>query len=433
MPIKGKTKHITKILIAGFALFSLFFGAGNLIFPPELGFSEGHHWYIGTIGFFLTDLGLSVLTLIAIIGGGGTFSKVLNQVSPSLSKFLTTIVILFIGPLVGMPRILALIYEIGIQPIFPHFNKILALVIVCLFIYWAVMHPKNLINLIGKYLTPILLISLLVFIIAGIIKEPRITSIAPVEQHPFSYGLLQGYQTLDIMGAAIFASIFSKKFAEEKLTNRSAQVSYILKASIVALILMLVIYGGLAYLGAAFRDNFTNGAENVEILVGILKLTLGVGGLFVLSIIVITACFTTVIGLTLTASEYFTKTLNNRVKYKAFIIINLVVALFVAHFGVQPIIDYSLPFIKLFYPTIIIIVVSQIFRRYLWDLLFMKIAIIISLLFGIPRLLVFFTIIPTSSSNFTHDIPLYSSNLEWLIPVVIVGVIVKFIYLLKRK
>ena len=165
-----RNSKISDVLVIGFALFAMFFGSGNLIFPPYLGRNIGAAFWRGLIGFMITGIGLPLLSVMATAKAGGEFSDVSHRVGQGFSVVLMTILILTIGPFLAIPRTAATTYEIGIRPFFPTVSPLLVIIIYfginLLFVY----RPSSIVDIIGKFLTPILLVILLTLIIKGVIK-----------------------------------------------------------------------------------------------------------------------------------------------------------------------------------------------------------------------------------------------------------------------
>lgn len=412
----------TSILVTGFSIFALFFGAGNLIFPPKLGSIVGVDWLVGTIGFLITDIGLSLVAMISIMRGGGYIERVINSISPLLSKIVVTIIFLFIGPIVVIPRILALINEVGVLPLFPGANDLVISSIFLILIGLVVFDPRNIVGIIGKYLTPILIIGLLIFIGVGLHKHIGNEINLPVE-NALGFGMIQGYQTLDIMGAVIFAKIFSENFRRNKIRSSKTQTLIVIKSSSIAILLMMIVYGGLAWLGALSQTHFDPSTDNVVLLKGIIQLSMGNIGFWFLSAIVITACFTTVVGLVSTSAEYFHDLFNKKIGYKVMVFLVLLTSLLISKLGVQKILDYSVPVINYFYPAIIIIFLTHLSHRIFWKRIPILVSIFTSLIFGIPQFLDYFGYLPIEWDQALHHIPFYDIGLSWFIPSTITGFI----------
>ena len=114
-----KKSSLGDVLVIGFAMFAMFFGAGNLIFPPYLGMVGGDQWFIGFLTFVIADGGLAVLTVLAMIRKDGSIWCVIDRIGDLPAKILASVAILTVGPMLCIPRTCATTFEMGILPLFP--------------------------------------------------------------------------------------------------------------------------------------------------------------------------------------------------------------------------------------------------------------------------------------------------------------------------
>ena len=235
--------------ILGAALFSMFFGAGNLIFPPFLGLLAGQKWNWSMFGFFLTGIGLPLLGIIASAKAGGDVDKLGKRVSPLFSKFLGITVVLAIGPLLAIPRTGATAFEIGVLPLLPKGNPILFSLIYFGITLSLVIKPNDVIDKIGKILTPTLLLLLGLIIIKGIF-DPMGIPVAEDYAKPFSEGFISGYQTMDALASILFGGIITSSLIQSGYVDSKEQMKMTKKAGIIAVTGLTLVYGGLGYLGA---------------------------------------------------------------------------------------------------------------------------------------------------------------------------------------
>ena len=306
------------IIITGFALFAMFFGAGNLIFPPFLGLITGSSWLTGFTGFILADVGLSLLAILAIARCNGEVGKIFSRAGHKLSIALACAIMICIGPLLAIPRTAATTFEMGIQPIFSGFNSIVFSIIFFTITLLLTIRPSKVVDIIGAYLTPALLITLLVLIGIGVFNP--LGNIAPAAiDGVFSEGIFQGYQTLDALGAVSLSAVIFTSIANKGYTEQEEKIRIIFKAGLIAAAGLFVVYGGLTYLGATVSTQFNGDISQAGLIVSITEMLLGFPGKIVLGIIVTLACLTTAIGLTSATGQYFSKLSNNKIKYETIV------------------------------------------------------------------------------------------------------------------
>lgn len=347
-----KTKDV---IIIGAALFAMFFGAGNLIFPPAIGMMAGDKWLFSLLGFVLTGIGLPVLGVIAVSKVGGTINDLSSRVGPIFSKILGSIVILAIGPLLAIPRTGATVYEIGIKPLFDSANPLLVSVIYFSITLFFVIKPSGIMDKIGKILTPILLIVTTTIIIKGILI-PIGTPTKTVISMPFSKGFTDGYQTMDALGSIVMAGIVLISLLEKGYTDKKEQISMTVKAGLIAGTGLLFIYGGLLYLGATASGVFSADIAKSELIVSITNNVLGSMGQIGMCVVVSAACLTTSIGLTAIVGNYFSDLSGGRLGYRPIVIGAVSFSTIMAVIGVEQIVKLAVPLLVLVYPVAIILI-----------------------------------------------------------------------------
>ena len=158
------------VIILGFALFAMFFGAGNLIFPPFLGVVSGSNWLTGFGGFILADVGLALLAIISAAKCNGEVDKVLSRSGKKLGIILGSSIMICLGPLLAIPRTAATTFEMGIEPLFNGFSPVLFSIIFFTITFILTIKPSKVVDIIGQFLTPALLVALGVLIVKGILS-----------------------------------------------------------------------------------------------------------------------------------------------------------------------------------------------------------------------------------------------------------------------
>ncbi|HPP31688.1 MAG TPA: branched-chain amino acid transport system II carrier protein [Soehngenia sp.] len=347
-------------LIVGAALFSMFFGAGNLIFPPFLGFMSGDKWNWSMIGFFITGIGLPFLGIIASAKAGGDVDKLGNRISPLFSKFLGITIVLAIGPLLAIPRTGATSFEMGVQPIFPNANPIVFMIIYFGITLLLTIKPTNVIDKLGKVLTPVLLVILLLLILRGIFFPMG----DPIEENlakPFSDGFTQGYQTMDALAAILFGGIISSSLVQQGYSSKEDQFSMTKRAGIIAIAGLAFVYGGLGYLGATGGQLFPKTITRTDLIMNIANNLLQAFGEIGLGLVVGLACLTTSVGLTATVGQYFSQISNGNLKYEVVVIVTSLFSAVMSINGVEYIIKLAEPILTFMYPIVIVLILLTVF------------------------------------------------------------------------
>ena len=411
------------ILVVGFALFAMFFGAGNLIFPPYLGVVSGSSWITGFSGFIIADVGLALLAILAAAKCQGDINKVLIRSGKMLSLILATGIMICLGPLLAIPRTGATTFEMGIQPIFSGFNPVIFSILFFGLTLILTIKPSKVVDIIGQYLTPALLIALIFLIIVGVISPLGDLNQAPVISNVFSAGISQGYQTMDPLGAIALAAVVIISLTQKGYTEESQKIKLTLQAGLVAAVALVIVYGGLTYLGSTVAHQYTGisttDINQTSLIVSITEQLLGNSGKIVLAIIVGLACLTTSIGLVSATAQFFTKLSKGVIKYETIVIAVCVFSAFVSNFGVSTIILFAQPILSIIYPATIVLVIMTLFGHKIKNDNAFKGATYVALFISI------LTVVDSMglAISFIHKLPLDSLGFNWVIPSIIGGFI----------
>ncbi|WP_291259317.1 branched-chain amino acid transport system II carrier protein [Fusobacterium sp.] len=425
-----KTKDI---VLTGFALFAMLFGAGNLIFPPTVGYIVGDNWKLAAFGFFITGIGFPLMGIIASGFAGTELDHFSDRVSPMFSRVFNTALILAIGPFLAIPRTGATAFEVMMTPYVGMGNSTIKFIF--LLIYFGIvllfsLRESAVIDRIGKILTPVLLIVLAIIIIKGV-ATPIGELVSTETTNNFRFGFYNGYQTMDTLAAIIFASIILKTInGKNKGLERKDQLIFLLKASAIAVIGLAIVYGGLLYIGATSTSVLEN-KGTTQLLNAIVEKLLGKSGNLLLGVCVAGACLTTAIGLTATVGDYFSSIFNT--KYEKIVIVNILVSLIFANFGVDLIVKIAAPILTFIYPIAIVLIVLNFFKKYFDDRgIFVGCVIGAGFIGGIETLQML-GYCPITLYDFYLKLPFQDYGLAWLIPSAVVGGLFRLVEKIKQK
>ena len=284
------------ILVIGFALFSIFFGAGNLIFPPYIGLTSGNQWLISFLGFIISDVGIIFLSIVAV-SKTGSFQGVVGRAGKKFGIILEILMMLCLGPILVVPRTAATTFEMSISPLLGNVNPYVFSVIFFLIVFVLTIKPNKVMDIIGKVLTPLLLISLAVLIIKGIINP--IGDLEKVNSGKlFMTGITQGYQTMDALGTGGIVALVMASFASKGYKDKKENRMLTIKSALIACIGLAIVYGGLTFLGATSSTLYDSSISQTILLMNITNAILGSTGTIMLAIVIGLACLTTAVGLT---------------------------------------------------------------------------------------------------------------------------------------
>ncbi|KAA9019930.1 branched-chain amino acid transport system II carrier protein [Niallia endozanthoxylica] len=415
-----------EIVAIGLMLFALFFGAGNLIFPPALGQAAGTNLLPSMIGFLLTGVGLPLLGVLAIgVSGHSDVQSLANKVNPAFSLIFTVVLYLSIGPFFAIPRTGTVSFEIGIAPFFPDmsggFNVALLIYTIIYFtiVGYLSLNPSKIVDRVGKVMTPILLICLLIVLIATVINpinEPA-APIGSYVDNAFFKGFQEGYLTMDTLASFVFGIIVINAIKENGITTKAGIAKSTIKAGLIAAGALGVIYFGLAYLGAT--TNYASGQANNggAILTYAANAHFSVWGNAILGFAIVFACLTTSIGLISSCASYFSK-MFPRFSYKTLAIVFTIFSAAVANVGLSLLITISVPVLVAIYPLAIVLIfltfTDPLFKGrvsvYRWSMLFTG---IFSAIDGIKAAGIQ---IEGLYSLLNQYLPLFEAGMGWVLP-----------------
>ena len=409
------------IIIIGFALFSMFFGAGNLIFPPFIGMTSGSNWLTSFLGFVLADVGIILLSIYAV-AKAGSFQNVVGKAGKKFGITLEVIMMLCLGPILVIPRTAATTFEMSITPLTSSINSVVFSILFFGLTFILTIRPTKVMDIIGKFLTPILLLALGLLITKGIISP--IGELSDNYKHGlFINGLTQGYQTMDALGIGGVTALIITSFISKGYTDKNENISMALKSALIAGCGLVIVYGGLAYLGATVSTIYDASISQTALLVNITNSLLGKNGIVLLGIIVAFACLTTAIGLTSVTAKYFEDVTNKKLKYSHLVAFICIFSSVASNLGVDKIIAIAAPILTIIYPVSILLVVMSTFGKYFSKSAVFKgsayATLLISLLNVVDSL--------GLSVNFVHKLPLDSIGFNWIIPAIIGGLVGKFL------
>ena len=403
-------------IAVGFTIFAIFFGAGNLIFPPEIGINSGKDWFMSLLGFFISGIGLPLLGILAL-NKAGSLEKFGEKIGSKFTNIYTALILICLGPIVAIPRTGASTYEMGILPnLGDSISSVVFAVIFFSITLVLTLRPTKIVGYIGKVLTPIILVILSVIIIKGIFFTEHIFRDGTV--NGFSYGFINGYQPMDALGAPLTAVIAINAIVALGYNKDSDKKSILKKASIVSSIGFVFVYGGLLFLGAALGGYFPQNISQAELTIGIAHLILGNFGKIALGIAVAAACLTTAIGLTAMVGEFFSKLL--KVKYEIIVTIICVSSAIISIAGIGSIISLAVPILMIFYPIQIVLILFNIigveskltYKITVYTTLVVSVLDVLHTQFGVTALNGIFKFVPFASAGFA-----------WIAPAVIAVVV----------
>jgi LIVCS family branched-chain amino acid:cation transporter len=417
-----------ELLLLSFMLFSMFFGAGNLIFPAFLGRASSEEMVIALIGFIITAVGLPILGVMTI-ANTGSIQTLGSRVHKSFAFFFPLVIYVSIGPGLAIPRAGTIAYEMGMKPFLPSSSLLLGIYTIIFFalVLWLSLSPSKLVDRFGKLLTPILLgLILMIFVKSLITPLGNFQQAEEVYQtNTFFKGFLDGYQTMDALAALVFGIFVANAISAKGVQEPKKVSKYMMIAGLGAGTLLASIYAILAYLGGS-SSSIGTANNGTDVLTIVMSTLFGEFGTLLLGILFTLACLCVSIGLIISCSQYFSA-LFPFLSYKGWATLLIIVSLAIANLGLNQILALSSPLLGFIYPMAVVLIVLGLFDRTLrYRKSVYRYAIVFSGLFS------FFETINTVFLNKKLDavlslFPLYEAGVGWVVPALL-GIAVGFLF-----
>lgn len=420
-----KKFSLNQFITISVMLFGMFFGAGNLIFPPLLGKEAGAAVWIAWAGFVTTAILLPVLGVASIAKSGG-IQKLAGRVDKVFAYVFTIATYLAIGPGLAIPRAGSTPFELIVTPYLPaDVSQLLPrLIYTALFFgiaYWLCLNPTKLMSRMGRITTPSLMILIVLMFI--FIMQMDTSSLNQVtgryQDNAYIGGFLAGYDTMDTLAALVFGLVVANTLQKFNMTPSQMQKTT-MGAGITAGLFLGLIYWILTSIGHATSAQFPDTVNGAQILLNSTVMAIGQSGAILLTLIFSLACLNTCVGLLTSLSEYFTQ-LFPRLSYNHFLAIFVSWSFVTANFGLNTILKISVPVLIFIYPAAIVLIVMELTRHWIkysrktYQLVIYTVAVIS----GVTALESASIIVPGITQTFKTYLPLYQQQLGWLVPFLI--------------
>ncbi|SFA97324.1 branched-chain amino acid:cation transporter, LIVCS family [Lentibacillus halodurans] len=411
------------IVTIGFMLFALFFGAGNLIYPPALGIESGSSYWAAIAGFVMTGVGLPILAIAAVSFVKNDARELADQVHPLFGLIFTSLVYLAIGPFFGIPRAAAVAFEMAIEPFTSAAALLLFLFTTIFFVlvYFVSLNPSKIVDRIGQFLTPVLLMAIVILCIGGFLLLDGATE-EPGGNYmtaPFFTGFVEGYLTMDAIASLAFGIIVINAFKDRGVSTHQKLVKSTLKAGLVTGIGLTAVYTSIGWIGTKMADvgSFSNGGG---ILSAAADAIFGSSGAVILGVIIALACFTTSVGLVVACGQFFHKITG--ISYHWIIALVTIASYLIANQGLNTIVSVSVPVLTFIYPiAIVLIILTFLHRVFGGSRLVYRGAILMTAAVALYDGLAEFGIDMPAVTSVMEHLPFFSIGLGWLVPAIVGG------------
>lgn len=385
--------------------------------------------WITLAGFLITGVGLPYLGVIAVTMSGNQLSDLAGKASPIFATFFPFIVYLALGPFFGVPRTATVSFEIAVSPFVPSSHHGLALALFSIVFFavtvWLSMKPNKMVDRFGSLLTPVLLAIVTLIVVIGIVN-PLDAAGAPqgaFAEDFFIKGFIEGYGTMDAMAALVFSIIVINAVKAKGITDRKAITSITMRAGLIAVVGLSLVYAGLAYLGTTSRGVAAGATNGGDILAKLAYALMGNNGLYLLGAAVTLACLTTSVGLVSASATYLSRVVT-AIPYKAFVVIICGFSTIVANIGLTKLLAVTIPVLIGIYPLAIVLIsfrlFHKVFRGYHEVYIF---GLVAAGVIGLFDMLIAFGLELKPVVKVLGYLPLYEQGVGWIVPVLVFGLI----------
>ncbi len=423
------------ILALGFMTFALFVGAGNIIFPPIVGLQAGPNVWMAALGFLVTAVGLPVVTVIALAKVGGGMDALSSPIGKFVGGLLAAVCYLSVGPLFATPRTATVSFEVGIAPLTGESPTALFIysLVYFLIVLAVSMYPGKLLDTVGRFLAPLKIVALAALGIAAFMLPAGSVGEAQPEYvaAPFSNGFINGYLTMDTLGALVFGIVIVNAIRSRGVESPKLITRYAIIAGLIAGVGLALVYVSLFRLGSDSHAIAAGASNGAAVLHAYVQHTFGSLGSGFLAVLIALACLVTAVGLTCACAEYFSQVLP--LSYRALVVILAGFSLLVSNLGLTKLILFSVPVLTAIYPPCIVVVALSFCKG-----LFKSPArifgpvMLVSLIFGLIDALKG-TGLKAYLPEIVNQLPLSEQNLAWLVPSVATLAVVFVIDLMLGK
>lgn len=417
-----KKLPFSQVLAIGLMLFSMFLGAGNVIFAPMVGQQAGTNVWLAMGGFLVTGVGLVLLAIVALTRGGGTVEKLTGRVSPLFATIFSVLLFLSLGPIYVIPRTTSVVYEIAVNPLVQNkantgvylFVFSLFFIALTIFLSW---NTTKFVDRLGKLITPIFSILLIVLIAKSIITplgsigEPQKNYLSGV----FIKGFTQGYYTMDVLAAFVFGGIFIKSISSLGIKSEKEVSKLFIKAGTITIIGLVALQISMAWIGASSVEAIGFKENGGEVLALSAMALFGQAGIYIIGTVIFLTGITTNVACLAAVSEYFERIVPS-ISYKKWLILFSVLSLIITNFGLTTILTLASPILLLLYPLAIALI-ALVFANGLFN---GHRAVYVSTIIGVGVVAILdaikeANIAPDTINQIFGFIPLFTNGAGWIV------------------
>ena len=413
------------IVISG-AMFSSHFGVGDLIFPPILGRGAGASWFTAALGYMIIN---SVGVWLAYLACAHKNQSLTGIATRTLGDFfgkIYTAIPILITIFFILPRVSSATHEMAILPLLPSIPLWITLAIFFLLSFYVAYTRATVIDKLGKVLAPVLILFVIILVIRGI-ATPLSVSTTPGSLNALSDGMLNAYNTMNAIAALLFGGWVLHELNIRNIKTKEDQNKNLNIIGFSTAVLLGITSTALVYLGASSGSLFPDasiGVLSTKIAQGLL----GQIGLFSFAVIMALSCLTTAAAIISMAGDMFSEMTNGKLSYRAIVALSTIIGFTLGLVGLSRIVKYTVPWLVLLYPSIIIIILSALYYKFDKIRKAVTVGVIVALFFGLGDMLSFYGLTSNFITKISSQLPLGGQGLGWVLPTIIIMGIAQLIF-----
>ena len=413
------------ILISG-AMFSSHFGVGDLIFPPILGRGAGASWFTAALGYMIINSIGVWLAYLACAHQNQSLTGISTKILGNFFGKIYTAIPILITVFFILPRVSSATHEMAVLPLSPGVPLWVTLAIFFLLCYYVAYTRATVIDKLGKVLAPILILFVIVLAVKGV-ATPLSIPTTPGSLNALSDGMLNAYNTMNAIAALLFGGWVLHELNIRNIKTKEDQNKNLNVIGFSTAILLGITSTALVYLGASSGSSFPDapiGVLSTKIAQGLL----GQIGLFSFAVIMAFSCLTTAAAIISMSGDMFSEMTNGKLNYRVTVALSTIIGFTLGLVGLSRIVKYTVPWLVLLYPSIIIIILSALYYKFDKIRKSVTVGVIVALFFGLGDMLCFYGITSNFITKISSGLPLGGQGLGWFLPTIIIMVIAQLIF-----
>ena len=413
------------ILISG-AMFSSHFGVGDLIFPPILGRGAGASWFTAALGYMIINSIGVWLAYLACAHQNQSLTGISTKILGNFFGKIYTAIPILITVFFILPRVSSATHEMAVLPLSPGIPLWITLAIFFLLCYYVAYTRATVIDKLGKVLAPILILFVIILAVKGVASPLSIPK-SPGSLNPLSDGMLNAYNTMNAIAALLFGGWVLHELNIRNIKTKEDQNTNLNVIGFSTAVLLGITSTALVYLGASSGSLFPDasiGVLSTKIAQGLL----GQIGLFSFAVIMAFSCLTTAAAIISMAGDMFSEMTNGKLNYRVTVALSTIIGFTLGLVGLSRIVKYTVPWLVLLYPSIIIIILSALYYKFDKIRKSVTVGVIVALFFGLGDMLSFYGLTSNFITKISSGLPLGGQGLGWFLPTIIIMGVAQLIF-----